>query len=285
MLLKTGVISMSFVIVVALALAVVLTLRNNPEEVVAAESAASSPQRTTEESYKDPRDLMLDLPSPETEAEPAKPPEPQPEPASKPEPEPVSKPESAPEPKPAPEPQAEPETKSEPRRQGSLPAIQGNWPTPSKEEISAANNPRSYDWVPGAVMALDVGAIGLRNVPVMGNDSEESLSKGVGHVPETSMPWTRSPHRNVYLAGHKLGWPGTGSHLVFYNLNKLKNGDEIVLRDRRDRGYRYRVSEVFVASPVDSWVMGQELNRDMVTLQTCTGPNFSKRLIVRADRV
>ena len=281
MLLKYGVISMSVAVFLVLALFAILTLRDRPEEVVATESAAASPEPTTEQSYQDPRDKMLDLPSPETETEakPVKPSEPQPEPASKPEPEPVSKP------GPAPEPQSEPETKSEPGQQGSLPSIQGDWPKPSKEEISAANKPRSYDWVPGAIMTLDVGAIGLRNVPVMGNDSEDSLSKGVAHVPETSMPWTRSPHRNVYLAGHKLGWPGTGSHLVFYNLDKLGNGDKIVLRDRRGKSYRYRVGEVFVASPGDSWVMGQEVNRDMLTLQTCTGPNFSKRLIVRADRV
>jgi len=30
--------------------------------------------------------------------------------------------------------------------------------------------------------------------------------------------------------------------------------------------------------------MGQVRGRDMVTLQTCTGPDFKKRLIVRADR-
>ena len=99
------------------------------------------------------------------------------------------------------------------------------------------------------------------------------------------MPWTRSPHRNVYLAGHRLGWSGTGSRLIFYNLDKLRSGDEMVLKDPQDRRYRYRVSDVFVVGFNDRWVMGQELNRDMVTLQTCTGPNFSKRLIVRADRV
>ena len=276
MLLKIGVISISFAVVVTLVLVAVLTFRNNSEEVVATESAAVNPEPTTEQTYKDPRDVMLDLPSPE----PAQPSELQPEPVSQPDPKPVLKPEPVVQSEPAPG----PETKPKPQPQSSSPVVQGDWPTPKKEEIAAANRPRSYGWVPGAVMTMNVGAIGLRNVPVMGNDSEESLSKGVAHVPETSMPWTRSPHRNVYLAGHKLGWPGTGSHLVFYNLDKLKNGDEIVLRDRRDRSYRYRVSEVFVVSPFDIWVMDQELNRDMVTLQTCTGPNLSKRLIVRADR-
>jgi uncharacterized membrane protein YhdT len=56
--------------------------------------------------------------------------------------------------------------------------------------------------------------------------------------------------------------------------------------DRAGTSYRYRVSEVLVVDPTDSWVMGQVRGRDMVTLQTCTPyPTFEKRLIVRADRV
>jgi sortase A len=40
-----------------------------------------------------------------------------------------------------------------------------------------------------------------------------------------------------------------------------------------------------VASPEDSWVKSRVRGEDMVTLQTCVGPNFSERLIVRAERV
>jgi sortase A len=42
---------------------------------------------------------------------------------------------------------------------------------------------------------------------------------------------------------------------------------------------------MFVVDPSESWVMGQIRGRDMVTLQTCTGPGYSERLIVRAERV
>jgi sortase A len=74
--------------------------------------------------------------------------------------------------------------------------------------------------------------------------------------------------------------------MIFYNLDKLKPGDEVLLKDRAGTSYRYRVSEVFVVDPTASWVMGQVRGRDMVTLQTCTPiPTFQKRLIVRADRV
>ena len=83
-----------------------------------------------------------------------------------------------------------------------------------------------------------------------------------------------------------MGYRGTWSRMIFYNLDKLKEGDKVVLKDRTGRSYEYRVSETFLAGPADSWVMGQVRGRDMVTLQTCTPyPTFEKRLIVRADRV
>ncbi len=49
--------------------------------------------------------------------------------------------------------------------------------------------------------------------------------------------------------------------------------------------YRYEVTDSFIASPEDSWVMDRVRNEDLLTLQTCVGPNFSERLIVRAERV
>jgi sortase A len=83
-----------------------------------------------------------------------------------------------------------------------------------------------------------------------------------------------------------MGYRGTWSRMVFYNLDKLNSGDEVLLKDRSGQLYRYRVSEVFTTDPGESWVMGQVRGRDMVTLQTCTPiPTFQKRLIVRADRV
>jgi sortase A len=74
--------------------------------------------------------------------------------------------------------------------------------------------------------------------------------------------------------------------MVFYHLDRLGEGDEVILEDRGGKVYRYRVSEVFLAGPAESWVMGQLRDRDIVTLQTCTPiPTLEKRLIVRADRV
>jgi sortase A len=83
-----------------------------------------------------------------------------------------------------------------------------------------------------------------------------------------------------------MGFRGTWSRLLFYNLDELREGDMVVSKDRSGRAYEYQVSETFLADPTDVWVMGQVRGRNMVTLQTCTPiPTFVKRLIVLADRV
>jgi sortase A len=168
-----------------------------------------------------------------------------------------------------------------------LPAAEdAGWPAPTQEELQGANGERHYELLPGAVMGLTIHSIGVYNAPVFDSDSQWALATGVAHVPETSLPWSQSAQRNVYLAGHRMGYRGTWSRMIFYNLDKLKEGDKVVLKDRTGRPYEYRVSETFLAEPSESWVMGQVRGRDMLTLQTCTPiPTFQKRLIVRADRV
>ena len=159
-------------------------------------------------------------------------------------------------------------------------------PAPKPREVARAAGVRRFGLAPGAVMSLTIRAVGLYGVPVFGSASQQALDDGVIHIPGTSLPWSHTPQRNVYLAGHRLGYPGTGSRLIFYNLNQLRRGAEVVLKDRRGRAYRYRVSQIFVVYPTDTWVMGQVRGRDMVTLQTCTPiPTFDRRLIVRADRI
>jgi sortase A len=178
-----------------------------------------------------------------------------------------------------------PQESPKPRAKSASSSPVGNWPRPTNGELAAAEEPRSFGWDPGAVMTLTVEALGLYDVPVISSDNLDALDSSLMHVPETSFPWDGGAQRNVYISGHYLGYPGTASRLVFYNLDKLQNGDEAILKDREGRVYRYRVSESFTAWPDDSWVMGQEVGRDMLTLQTCIPPNFDKRLIVRADRV
>ena len=182
------------------------------------------------------------------------------------------------------------EVPSEPEPQPQeqpLPGSEGRgWQETTQGELKSANRARHYELLPGAIMGLTIEAIGIYDAPVFDSDGRWALANGVAHNPQTSLPWSQSAQRNVYLAGHRMGYRGTWSRMLFYNLHKLKRGEEVVLKDRAGRSYRYRVSEVFIADPKDVWVMGRVRGRDMVTLQTCTPiPTFQKRLIVRADRV
>lgn len=180
---------------------------------------------------------------------------------------------------PAPEPPREP-------RSASLPAGEADWPMPTEEQVEATRQPRRYYLPPGAVLGLTIPSIGLYDVPVLRSNTRRALDSGVIHARGTSMPWSRTPERNVYLAGHRLGWPGTGSHLVFYRLDELGLDDEILLKSRDGGRYRYKVTATFAVLPDDVWVTGRIAGRDMLTLQTCTPiPGFGKRLIVRAEKV
>jgi sortase A len=168
----------------------------------------------------------------------------------------------------------------------SLPLDDYDYPLPTDSQLRAANQPRHYDVPPGAIMSLTINALGLRNVPVISSSSSRALDRGVIHLPGTSYPWSDTPERNVYLAGHRLGWPGTGSHLVFYRLNQLRGGERVTLRGPQGGRYDYMVIESFVVGPEDSWITGRVRGRDLLTLQTCTPiPTFEKRLIVRAERI
>ncbi len=159
------------------------------------------------------------------------------------------------------------------------------WSSPSREEVASTERIRRFAPDPGAEMTLSVRAMSLYDVPVANSNRLEELDRGLVRMPDTSLPWDAGDQRNVFVAGHYLGLPDTQSRLVFYNLDKLKSGDEIVLKDSLGQIYKYRVSEKFAAGPEDSWVMGQVWGRDMLTLQTCIPPDFGKRLVVRADRV
>jgi sortase A len=171
------------------------------------------------------------------------------------------------------------------REAETLPVAPDAWPAPSGQEVAAAQEPRYYPQRQDGVMTLTVEGIGLYDVPVINANSQEALDNGVIHFPQTPMPWEERDQKNVYLAGHRLGFPNTGSRLVFYNLDKLKEGDSVVLEDSLGEPYEYRVSEVFVVEPDADWVVDPVRGRDIVTLQTCTFPDLLNRLIVRADRV
>jgi sortase A len=57
------------------------------------------------------------------------------------------------------------------------------------------------------------------------------------------------------------------------------------VRDSNGRSYEYEVYRVFVVGPDEVRVTAPVEGRSVLTLQTCTLPDYSKRLIVRAERI
>lgn len=256
---------------------------DEPARNAAVKSAAQGPTEPLKRSdpgFEPWKEEAIDLSSPE-ETVPEEPVPTLEEPARK---EPASEEPATKEPEKSPEPEPEESQEQEPEPEPQ-PVIEGEPPEPTAEQVSSAHEPRHYELPSGAVMGLTINALDIHNAPVFDSVGEWALGHGVGHHPETSMPWSNSSQRNVYLAGHRLGYPDTASHLVFYRLGELGRGDGILLKDRDGTRYLYRVSEAFKAEPGDSWVTAQVPGRDIVTLQTCTGENWERRLIVRADRV
>jgi len=103
------------------------------------------------------------------------------------------------------------------------------------------------------------------------------------HLRGTGFPWQRQA--NVYIAGHRLGYVGTPSFLAFWDLNRLEIGDKIFVTDAMGRRYVYRVFKDFIVDPKDVFVTQPVKGKNIVTLQTCTLPDYSRRLIVQAERV
>lgn len=117
----------------------------------------------------------------------------------------------------------------------------------------------------------------------VGDDAQALKESAAIHLKGTGFPWQQEA--NVYLAGHRLGYPATDSFLAFYDLNKLEKGDRAFVTDSEGTEYTYEVFEEFIVGPEEISVTEPMPGRNILTLQTCTLPDYSKRLIVQAELV
>ena len=125
-----------------------------------------------------------------------------------------------------------------------------------------------------------VDNLAVRTTPV---SDESALETGAQHVEGTGFPWQEVA--NVDIAGHRLGYPGTDSYLVFWDLNKLRNGDKVIVTASDGTKYTYSVFDRFVIGPYDAEILQPTPGANIVTLQTCTLPDDAERLIVQAELV
>ncbi len=147
-------------------------------------------------------------------------------------------------------------------------------------EQAAAVEPPSNDMMKLTVPKME--RIENDEIPT-GLGTDETLFRDYAgvHLKHTGFPWDQEA--NVYIAGHRLGYPNTDSFLAFWDLDALEAGDEITVKDANDREYVYEVTEEFDVAPTDLYVLDPVPGKNVLTLQTCTLPDYSQRLIVQAE--
>lgn len=131
-------------------------------------------------------------------------------------------------------------------------------------------------------LSLSAPTAGIQSDPVTDSIAESVLANGAGKLPSTGFPWQSGA--NTYISAHVYGYPGTGSWQQFARVPNMSMGDPIYLTDFNGTTYEYRVSEILTVAPTDVWV-AQSTGQTMVSLQTCVGPNWSQRLVVRGTLV
>src|SRR5919107_2721410 len=120
------------------------------------------------------------------------------------------------------------------------------------------------------------------DVPYTSGTDEEALKTHAAiHLEGTGFPWEREA--NVYIAGHRLGYPNTDSWLTFWDLSNVVGGDKIYVTDANGTEYTYNVFKTFVVSPSNIHVTDTMPGKNILTLQSCTLPDYGKRLIVQAE--
>ena len=72
---------------------------------------------------------------------------------------------------------------------------------------------------------------------------------------------------------------------MFYDLDKLVEGDEVSLKDAAGDEYVYRVSQQKVVPADNIEVMNTVPGESVITLQTCTLPDYTERIVVQGELV
>ena len=121
---------------------------------------------------------------------------------------------------------------------------------------------------------IKIPSIGVDTVVVEGT-SASALRAGAGHYPSTPLPCESG---NVAIAGHR-----TTYGKPFNQLDRLKNGDVIIL-ETPIGSCTYEITvEPRIILPTDLSVVANDLTRKMLTLTTCHPKgSAAKRLYVQA---
>ena len=117
-------------------------------------------------------------------------------------------------------------------------------------------------------------------LPIYHGVEGETLEKGAGHLPGSSLP-VGGDTTHAVLAAHS----GLASQRMFSDLEQVKMGDPFYLTVLGDT-LAYEVDQILVVEPDDTSALGRVAGQDYVTLITCTPYGINThRLLVRGKRV
>ena len=146
----------------------------------------------------------------------------------------------------------------------------------AEEQASAPEDPTLSLTVPSMERLSD------SPIPDALGDDEEALRNFAGiHLEGTGFPW--QDEANVYIAGHRLGYPNTASFLAFWDIDNVAEGDQVFVTDANGREYTYEVFQVLEVDPTDLFVTEPLEGRNILTLQSCTLPDYERRVVVQAE--
>ena len=161
----------------------------------------------------------------------------------------------------------------------------GGFNVPRLEKTTQGNEETTEAGPEDKTLKLTVPAMSrIENdeIPSTTGDDEAKLKEYAAiHLEGTSFPW--QDEANVYIAGHRLGFPNTESWLTFWDMNKVNVGDEVFVTDADGTRYTYKVFKEFTVGPSDTSVTTTQPGKNILTLQTCTLPDYSQRLIIQAE--
>lgn len=108
---------------------------------------------------------------------------------------------------------------------------------------------------------------------------QPALTQGVAHAKGTSTP---DKSGNTFIFAHSAGnwYQANQFNAVFYLLNKLESGDEIIVY-YQSKKYTYTVNETKIINGDELNYMSSKIGQNQLTLMTCWPPGTTlKRLIV-----
>ncbi|MFU0790128.1 class C sortase [Cerasibacillus sp. JNUCC 74] len=149
----------------------------------------------------------------------------------------------------------------------------------SKE--TTAGNKSYYDAlnVGPAIGSLEIPKIDLL-LPIYHGTSEEVLSRGVGHLENSSLP-TGKPGTHSVLTAHR----GLPSAELFRNLDDLTIGDQFYINVLNET-FAYEVFDVDIVLPHQTEWLKMKNDEEIVTLLTCEPYMINThRMLVKGKRV